>query len=266
MYNCCVFEQLNTDSQSANKSFLIARLKYNIGDEDVMHQVMASSYGIGAVMSHEMPNKTERPIAYTSKTLTSEERNYSQVEKEGLAVVFGIKHFHQYLFGTHFTIITDHKPLLGLIAEDKKIPQMAASKIERWALTLSAYNYTLVYRQGREHQNADCMSRLPHSKPKSTLCENQVMMMSLDRAPVTAEDVKKASLTDRVISQVIEYTLNGWPVETSPEFQVFKTKRNELNCHLGCLQWGTRVIIPEQLRETVLLELHNSHPGICCRP
>ncbi len=57
----------------------------------------ASTYGVGAVLSHQFPNGVERPIAYASRSLSSAEKNYAQIEKEGLALVFGIKKFHKYL-------------------------------------------------------------------------------------------------------------------------------------------------------------------------
>ena len=71
----------------------------------------ASPYGVGAVLSQYQDVNMERPVAYASQSLSKAEKNYFHLEKEGLAVIFGMKHFHQYLYGRHFTILTDHQPL-----------------------------------------------------------------------------------------------------------------------------------------------------------
>ncbi len=73
------------------------------------------------------------------------EKQYFQLEKEALAIVFGVKRFHQYLFGRQFLIMSDHKPLQGLFQETTGIPTMASARIQRWALPLSAYNYKIQF-------------------------------------------------------------------------------------------------------------------------
>ena len=118
----------------------------------------ASSYRIGAVVSHIYPDGSERPIAFTSRTLSKSERNYAQLEKEALSLVYGVWHFHRYLYGRCFTLVTDHKPILS---PRKGIPSLAAARLQRWAIILSAYQYQIEYKCTKDHGNADSLSRLP---------------------------------------------------------------------------------------------------------
>jgi hypothetical protein len=227
----------------------------------------SSSYGIGCVLSHIMPSKDEKPIAFASRTLSKAERAYSMSEKEGLAIVFGILKFHRYIYGRHFTIVTDHKPLLGLLKEDKAISATASARIQRWALLLENYSYTLTYRQGGLIGNADCLSRLPVTSDNdqvSQMSQEAVLSLStMNITPVTSDRIALWTTKDPILSKVLDFVKNGWPeTNSSSEMMAYWRRKDELTVESNCLLWGSRVVIPYPGRQQLLAELHDSHSGM----
>ena len=115
----------------------------------------ASGTGIGAVLS-QVQEGTERVIAYYSRVLSKAERNYCVTRRELLAIKDAVTHFHSYLYGVHFQIRTDHGSLRWLMNFKEPDGQLC-----RWSEIIGTYDYTITYRPGRVHGNADSLSRRP---------------------------------------------------------------------------------------------------------
>lgn len=217
------------------------------------------------MLSQRCEQGLERPVAFASRTLSPAEKSYAQLEKEGLAIVFGVKKFHQYLFGRTFQILSDHKPLQHLFSETRPVPPLASSRIQRWALTLSAYNYTITYKPGAEQASADSLSRLPLPQvPQEVPIPEEIvfLMQTLQGSPVTATHIKKWTDQDPVLSRVRYMVLHGWRDSMEEEFTPFNRRHTELSVQDGCVLWGSRVVVPRQGRKQILEELHDSHPGV----
>ena len=252
------FESLK--SQLASQSVLV---HYDI-NLPVKLACDASSYGLGVVISHVKPDHSERPIAYASRSLSKAEKNYSQIEKEALSIIFGVTKFHKFLYGSFFTLVTDHKPLLSILGPKCQIPPLAAARFQRWAILLSAYRYDVEFRVTSKHCNADGLSRLPLMTPEleDASPATLVNLMQIDSLPVTRHQLRQCTERDKVLAKVINYIQTGWPTQVEPVLKPYSNRQQELTVEAGCILWGTRVIIPEKLQTAELEELHASHPGI----
>ena len=155
-----------------------------------------------------------------------------------------MKKFHPYLYGRQFTIQSDHKPLSFMFHESKSIPPMASSRVQRWPLALSAYQYNIEYKAGSRLCHADGLSRLPQSATiinDGQTPEMTFLINHLSSTCMTALHIKDWTSKDKTLSQLKRFILIGWPenlkdrVETilHPQRQTLTLRRM---CTLGHLR------------------------------
>ena len=123
---------------------------------EVILECDASGYGLGCCVTQKK-DKKDHPIAYFSRMMNKSERKYNTSEQELLSIIFGIKMARHWIYGSHFTIITDHAALTWILnLKDTKNRRLAA-----WNSLLNGYDFTIIHRAGKRHANSDCLSRNP---------------------------------------------------------------------------------------------------------
>ena len=159
----------------------------------------------------------------THKTLTKSEKNYSQIEKEGLSIILGVQKFRHYLLGRKFLLRTDHRPLVSLFDVIKvTTPTRTSSRLARWALQLIQFDYDIEYRRWADHGNADCLSRFPvgddlefeefsESEDNTERYVAALECQFIADGPIRYPKLQEYTNADPVLQQIMRYLQNGWP-------------------------------------------------------
>ena len=167
----------------------------------------ASEKTIGGVLSQE-----GHPVIYVSRKLTPAEQNYSNVEREALAIVFLVTRLKQFLLGRRFNLQTDHKPLKYLFAPDEEIPKTASTRITRWAIALMGFDYELRYTPGEQIPHADALSRMDFGEDESDndrvcFAINNIYFAHSDL--VTEAEIKTELGTKRLFQDIMKRIESG---------------------------------------------------------
>ncbi|XP_045535455.1 uncharacterized protein K02A2.6-like [Papilio machaon] len=248
----------------AKRSLLSERVlaHYEEGRELVI-SVDSSAYGLGAVLAHRYDDGSERPVSCASRTLNAAERNYSQLDKEALAILFGITKHHQYLFGRRFTLRTDHQPLTYIFGGKGSIPQTAASRLQRWAARLAAYDFKVEFVRSADNGPADALSRLPLAKEGRSVDSVDYLDLVEDSVPVGYKDVARETERDALLCKIKRYVMFGWPTAPScDEERPYFARKQDFAIEHGCLIYKYRIVIPTVLQQKVLEEIHDGHLGM----
>jgi len=249
------------------KSILSSKPVLDHYDPSVPIKLMvdASSYAIGAVISQVYGN-AEKPVAYASRVLSEAERKYPQIEKEGLAIIYGVQKFYDYLYARKFTLVTDHKPLYHIFGEKKGIPIYAANRLQRWAYVLTAFDFDISFVK-TEKNAADFLSRIRIGTEDNESTAPRCINFIYDNCPFNINWIKIKTQTrvDKILSQVIKaIDIGVWPTDAdkNESLKPYYTRRHEISTEQDCLMWGYRVIIPSKFRAALLTELHSTHAGM----
>lgn len=182
----------------------------------------ASPYGIGACLSHKsvviVNNKTTTrllPIAYASASLKDAQRNYAQIDREGLGVYWAINHFRQYLLCSDFELHTDCSALVKIFGPKNDMGGCAAGRLSRWAASLMEYSFSVKHIKGTNNNTADSLSRLPIvtkgtvSAPFPVIQDVSNMALPASIMKVDAEilfDVKNLAINPSL--DILPFTIN----------------------------------------------------------
>ena len=229
--------------------------------KDTILQTDASKKGFGAVLLQD-----DHPVYYASRTLTSAEKNYQNLEREAMAAVWGMEKFHYFLYGKSFTLQTDQKPLVSIF---RKHMINVSPRIQRIAIRAWQYQFEPKYISGKMNVIADALSRVTpldfeaHDVDKEVLAVNILTYAAIEEREKTEllrETDKDADL--QALKMVIT---KGWPAKRSnlaPNLHPYWNYHDELTIEDGIIMKNQKIVIPSSLKQKYIAQIHSGHTGI----
>ena len=251
-------------------------LHYYDPAKEVTIECDSSEVGMGAVITQE-----GHPVAFASRALTSTERNYAQIEKECLAIVFATQRFDEYILGMDkVTICTDHKPLTTIF---KKPILSSPKRLQRMRLRLQRYpGITLLYKPGPQMYISDTLSRaslpIPEIKPDMpedliySIKEEEMLRQEIEDTEVSVfvtddrlQAIREATHRDVTLQTLMNVIMERWPGDKTRLplcIRDYWPYRDEMTVQEGLVFRGERIVIPCEMRKLMTSRAHAAHMGL----
>ena len=211
--------------------------------------VDASPVGLGGLLAQD-----GKVISYASRALSDVDSRYSQTQREMLAIVWALERFHLYLYGSEFTIMTDHKPLLGIFNSHKP----TSARMDRWKVDSSCVT------PWNAENPADFMSRHPNLRATAerNVADEYVNSVCTNAIPkaMTLQEIQADTEKDPTLQSLIKaIETDRW---TDSEILDYKRLKDELLVYSGVVLRGNRIVVPSKLRERAVDLAHVGQQGI----
>ena len=183
---------------------------------------------------------------------------YAQIEKEMLAIVFALEKFHQYTFGRHVRVQSDHKPLESIIT---KPLSCAPRRLQGMMMRIQKYNIEVVYRRGQDMHIADTLSRayLPAEANERRTGQSDFEQINMaELLPITDErlkEIRQATACDESLQTLKTVILEGWPEskqETPSQAAQYFTMRDERSVQDGLIFKGQATMLQDRLNSVFI--------------
>lgn len=229
-------------------------------NKEVTVSTDASGNAIGAILTQE-----NHPVIYVSRSLSVAEKNYSNIEREALAIFWAISRLKYFLLGRKFQVQTDHKPLEILFRKDQSVPDGTSARIIKWSVRLMPYDFEINYVPGSEMQHADAMSRMKFKNSVQDLdkFDSALHYIGFEKPVLDEREIINELECDMLSRQIMQRIKDGNWQRCSQAELPFKNAAQELTIHNKMIYKQYSVFIPPRLREKVFDLVHyDNHSGI----
>lgn len=226
-------------------------------------------FGLGYALIQRGLNDRIILIQCGSRSLISAETRYATIELECLAILWAALHCKHYILGSRFSVITDHKPLLGIFA--KPLSDIMNNRLLRFREKLVDFMFDIKWVPGKTHLIADALSRAPAFQPAE---DDTAVALTLSVCPRSASPIDPAlqrmidgAIVDRNYQDIIQAIMNDVACDNLPPGhpgRLYKSIWGALSIYESCLLIydGVRIVVPSALRPSILKNLHIAHAGL----